>query len=72
MRLPKPVYESIPWGCVVAGLAALVAGYKLRTGALATVVSLAGLGSIIGGTAIWLRRRDYRAGRAEYSRHDQQ
>ena len=72
MRLPKPLYESVPWAYVAAGLAALGVGYRLRTGAPATLVSLAGFGSIIGGIAIWLRRRDYRASRADYTRNDEQ
>jgi len=68
MRLTKPVYESLPWLYVAAGVLALGAGYRLRTGWLATLVSLAGVGGVVGGVAVWLRRRDYRARRAERMR----
>jgi hypothetical protein len=50
---------------------ALGAGYRLRSGALSTAISLAGLCGIIAGVAVWLRRRGYRAGRADYRRDDQ-
>ena len=61
MRFSKPVYESLPWIYLSCGLLALVAGYRLRTGAAATMVSLSGLVGITAGVAVWLRRRDSRA-----------
>jgi hypothetical protein len=66
VRFSKPVYESLPWLYSSCGAAALVAGYRLRTGAAATLVSLGGLIAIIAGVAVWLRRRDSRARSAEY------
>ena len=70
MRLSKPVYESLPWLYLLGGALGLGAGYRLHTGAPATLVSLAGLAAIISGIAVWLRRRDYRATRDEYPRHE--
>jgi hypothetical protein len=65
------VYESLPWLYAAGGLLALGAGYRLRSGALSTAISLAGLCALIAGVAVWLRRRGYRAGRADYPRDDQ-
>ena len=64
------MYESLPWLYVAAGLVALGAGYRLRTGPVATGISLAGLGGVIGGVAVWLRRRDHRARSAAYPHED--
>jgi LPXTG-motif cell wall-anchored protein len=66
VRFSKPVYESLPWLYSSCGAAALVAGYRLRTGASATLISLGGLIVIIAGVAVWLRRRDARARSAAY------
>jgi LPXTG-motif cell wall-anchored protein len=65
------VYEGLPWLYAVVGALAIGAGYRLRsTGALSTAISLAGLVGLIAGVAVWLRRRDYRAGRGDYPRDD--
>ncbi|MGH8255571.1 MAG: hypothetical protein ACRET0_05100 [Steroidobacteraceae bacterium] len=69
-RLSKPLYESLPWLYAVGGALALGAGYRLRSGVLSSAISLAGLGGIIAGAAVWLRRRGYRAGSADYRRDD--
>jgi hypothetical protein len=66
VRFSKPVYESLPWLYFGCGVGALGAGYRLRTGASATLVSLAGLIAIIAGVTVWLRRRDSRARSIEY------
>jgi hypothetical protein len=66
VRFSKPVYESLPWLYLSCGVCALAAGYRLRTGAPATLVSLGGLLAIIAGVAVFLRRRDSRARSAEY------
>ena len=71
MRLSKPLYESLPWIYLSCGALALGAGYRLRTGAAATLVSLSGLLSIIAAVAVWLRRRDFRARNARYGGEDQ-
>jgi hypothetical protein len=71
VRFSKPVYESLPWIYLSCGVIALAAGYRLRTGAAATTVSLSGLLGIIAGVAVWLRRRDARARDEHYGRGDQ-
>ena len=66
MRLSKPVYESLPWLYLGCGAGALLTGYRLRSGAPATLISLSGLVAIVAGITVWLRRRDSRARSAEY------
>ena len=65
------MYEGLPWLYAAAGALAVGAGYRLRSaGALSTAISLAGLAGVIAGVAVWLRRRDYRAGRGDYPGND--
>ena len=71
MRLSKPLYESLPWIYLSCGALALGAGYRMRTGAAATVMSVSGLLCIIGAVAVWLRRRDSRARTAQYGGENQ-
>jgi len=66
LRFSKPVYESLPWIYLGCGVLAMAAGYRLRTGAAASLVSLSGLVGIIAGVAVWLRRRDARARDGRY------
>jgi len=66
MRLSRPLYESLPALYGLTGAGALLAGYLLHSGRLSTCLSLAGLAALIGGIVIWLRRRGYRATRAQY------
>jgi hypothetical protein len=72
VRFSKPIYESLPWAYMGGGLLALGAGYRLRTGFIATLVSLIGLAAVVGGGAIYLRRRDFRASRSDYDGRDQE
>jgi len=69
VQLPGPLYESLPAAYVLGGVAALVAGYTLHSGLLSMALSVLGLLAVIGGTVLWLRRRDYRATRADLQRH---
>jgi len=64
------MYEGLPWLYLSGGACALIAGYRLRTGAVATGVSLSGLAAIVAGIAVWLRRRDSRARSAVYRGED--
>lgn len=65
-RLPKPLYESLPFCYAGAGLALLAASYALSPGWVSTAALLAGLAGLLGGLVVWLRRRDYRAMRTRY------
>jgi hypothetical protein len=71
VHLPRPLYESLPAAYVLAGIAGLVAGYVLHSGTLSTTLSVGGLVVVIGGTMLWLRRRDYRATRADLLRNSE-
>ncbi len=63
----RPVYEGLPWIYITFGLGALLASYLLAArAALSLLVGLLGLATVIGGFALLLRRRDYRALRSQY------
>lgn len=66
MQLSKPLYESLPWLYVLGGALLIGASHRLHSGALSVLLLMAGMLAVIGGAAIWLRRRDFRATRAEY------
>ncbi|HEY4211413.1 MAG TPA: hypothetical protein VGM84_08025 [Steroidobacteraceae bacterium] len=70
-RLSQPLYDSLPWLYVLAGLIALVTSYFVAfLHVVSLVLGLGGLLAVIGGSVIWLRRRDYRQLRANYSDPD--
>ncbi len=66
MRLPGPVYESLPWLYFAGGVLLLLASYRLHAGLWSMLLLLAGVLGLVGGAVIWLRRRDFRATHAEY------
>jgi uncharacterized membrane protein YfcA len=66
MRMPGPVYESLPWLYVLGGAVAMAVGFHLHSGLTSTLLSLAGFLLLLAGAVIWLRRRDYRAIEREY------
>ncbi|MFI4869748.1 MAG: hypothetical protein ACHQDD_10435 [Steroidobacterales bacterium] len=70
MQLSKPVYESLPWLYALAGALLLAASHRLHSGLLSVLLLIAGALGLVGGAAIWLRRRDFRATRAEYWSHN--
>ena len=70
MRLSRPVYESLPWLYMAGGLMALVASYFTVLRAVSLILGLVGLVALLGGIVVVLRRRDYRALRANYSDPD--
>ena len=71
LRLSRPLYESLPWFYVIAGILALAASYRHEGhGPLITFVGIIGLFALLAGIVILLRRRDYRALRASYSDPD--
>jgi len=67
----RPVYEGLPWIYIIFGLAALIASYLLAArGVLSLLVGMLGLACVVGGFVLLLRRRDYRALRAQYADPD--
>lgn len=67
----RPVYEGLPWFYITCGVAALVASYLLASrGGLSLLVGLLGLGTLVGGIVVLLRRRDYRELRSQYANPD--
>jgi hypothetical protein len=65
------MYESLPWLYVLLGALLLAASHRLHSGALSLLLLIAGTLGVVGGAAVWLRRRDFRATRAEYwSQHE--
>ena len=70
MQLSKPLYESLPWLYVLGGALLIGVSHQLHSGVLSVLLLIAGMLALIGGAAIWLRRRDFRATRAEYWAND--
>lgn len=67
-RLPRPIYEALPWLYVLFGLSALVVSYLIQSfGALSALLGLAGFVVLLGGVVVLLRRRDFRELRSQYS-----
>jgi len=66
MRIANPLYESLPAFYVLLGGLLLFGSYRLHSGALSMLLLIAGVLGVIGGVAVWLRRRDFRAANAEY------
>ncbi|HEY6822847.1 MAG TPA: hypothetical protein VI195_00285 [Steroidobacteraceae bacterium] len=67
-HISRPLYEGLPWIYIILGLVALIASYLLAArGALSLIVGVLGLGCVVGGFVLLLRRRDYRALRSQYA-----
>jgi hypothetical protein len=71
LHLPKPLYESLPWLYVLAGAVLLAVSHQLHSGVPSELLLIAGTLGLVGGAAVWLRRRDFRATHAEYWLQDE-
>ena len=60
MWISKPVYEAVPYVYLAVGLALLGMSMYLDFWYWPTLCLLLGIGCLICGLVIWLRRRDYR------------
>jgi len=67
VRLSKPLYETLPYLYILAGLLAIGGSYVLGHHFWSDVVLVLGIFCVLGGVVVLLKRRDYRANRAEYS-----
>ena len=63
MWLSKPLYESLPYGYLLVGIASLLATLYVDWWYWPTIAMVIGISSLIAGLVIWLRRRDYRQSR---------
>ena len=70
-QFSRPVYEGLPWFYIICGLTALGGSYLVAThGVLSFLVGMLGILLVLGGVVVLLRRRDYRALRAQYADPD--
>jgi hypothetical protein len=67
-RLAKPVYESLPYAYLLGGAALLVESYRNSASWWSGLFAGAGLLALVGGLAVWMHRRDFRATSADYLR----
>ncbi len=58
--LPKPVYESLPYYYIVAGLICLGAALFPDFWPWTYVAVVAGFGCLVAGLVVWLKRRGFR------------
>lgn len=65
MWLPRPIYESVPYAAVFAGLACLGAAYWLERAPQSLLLVTGGL-LVTLGALLWMKRRDYRATQSGY------
>ena len=64
MWLSKPIYESLPYFYLLAGVGSLVASLYVNYWHWPVIGAVVGLGCLIAGLVVWLRRRDYRQSRS--------
>jgi hypothetical protein len=66
--LNKPIYESLPVLYGMAGAVLLWLSYHGRDSWWSGLCALGGFLALVGGLAVWMRRRDYRATSTDYRR----
>ncbi len=67
VRLSKPIYETLPFIYILAGLLAIGGSWLLGQHFWSDIVLVLGIFCVLGGVVVLLKRRDYRANRAEYT-----
>ncbi|MEZ5500369.1 MAG: hypothetical protein R3E77_13190 [Steroidobacteraceae bacterium] len=70
-RLPRSIYEALPYLYALGGTLLAVTGFQLTNAWLSGLLVFAGLAALVCGSAIWLRRRDYRSSQRGYEGFDQ-
>ena len=66
LHLSRPLYEGLPWIYVLCGAASLFASYLQESLFISLALGALGVVCVVGGIVVLLRRRDYRAMRANY------
>jgi hypothetical protein len=61
MWLSKPLYEALPYYYVALGLLALFARLYVNYWYWPAICTIVGIGSLVAGAVVWIRRRDYRS-----------
>jgi hypothetical protein len=61
MWLSKPLYEFLPFYYVAIGLIALIARLYVNYWYWPEICTVLGIGGLVAGFVVWLKRRDYRA-----------
>ncbi|MEE8157172.1 MAG: hypothetical protein V3T51_03380 [Gammaproteobacteria bacterium] len=63
--LPKPIYESLPYYYLVAGVISLGAALYLDFWYWPYIGVTAGFACLVAGLVVWLRRKDFRNSAAQ-------
>jgi len=61
MWVSKPIYESLPYFYLLAGLLSLAASMYLNHWYWPTICLVVGLACLVGGLVVLLKRRDHRS-----------
>ena len=64
MWLSKPLYESLPYYYIGIGVVSLAASVYVNYWYWPYICLIVGVGSLIAGLVVWLKRRDYRQSRS--------
>ncbi|MDH5344829.1 MAG: hypothetical protein OEW59_03630 [Gammaproteobacteria bacterium] len=56
----KPIYECLPYFYLSAGVMSLMASMYLNHWYWPTICFITGIGTLVGGLVVFLKRRDYR------------
>jgi hypothetical protein len=67
MWVSKPIYEALPFYYVALGLVALIARVYVDYWHWPVICTVVGIGSLMSGVIVWVKRRDHRAARGRES-----
>lgn len=67
-RLAKPIYEGLPYAYLLGGVLLLIESYRDSERWWSGACAAAGLLALVGGLAVGMHRRDFRATSADYLR----
>ena len=61
MWLSKPLYEALPYYYLALGVIALLAPLYVDWWYWPAICTVVGLGSLVAGAVVWIKRRDHRS-----------